>query len=114
MPCDELFDLSPEVLIFLLKIYGDFLFQNRGALSNYRHLILAVQKWKPLSRPFMQPAWDFVSRWEAQEPVEHRTPIPEALVQALSVSAWAKRWYGWCAATLLAFYGGGRLGEILK
>lgn len=30
------------------------------------------------------------------------------------MSAWAKRWYGWCAATLIAFYGGGRLGEILQ
>ena len=90
------------------------MFQERKALSNYRHLLLAAQRWKPLCRPFMQPAWELVNRWEHQEPVTHRTPIPEALVRAMVVTAWLHGWYAWVAATLIAFYGGGRLGEILQ
>eukprot|EP00438_Fugacium_kawagutii_P026020 Skav225717 [mRNA] locus=scaffold164:107677:112050:+ [translate_table: standard] len=113
-PCDLVFDAAPEILAFLLQVYGDLMFQNRKALSNYRHLLLAAQRWKPLCRPYLQRAWEFVSRWEAQEPVEHRIPIPEPLVRAICVMAWARRWYAWCAATLVAFYGGGRLGEILQ
>eukprot|EP00438_Fugacium_kawagutii_P001470 Skav229395 [mRNA] locus=scaffold904:92557:93252:+ [translate_table: standard] len=67
-----------------------------------------------MSRPYLQRAWDFVNRWESQEPVQHRTPIPEPLVRALCSLAWVRKWYAWCAATLIAFYGGGRLGEILQ
>ena len=62
----------------------------------------------------MQPAWDLISRWEQQEPVQHRIPIPEPLVRAMIVLAWLHGWYSWCCATAVAFYGGGRLGEILK
>eukprot|EP00438_Fugacium_kawagutii_P032098 Skav202519 [mRNA] locus=scaffold1359:335842:340289:- [translate_table: standard] len=112
--CDVVFDRCPEALGYLLKIFGDMMFQNRRGLSNFRHLLLAVQRWKPLSRPFMHQAWDFVNRWENQEPVEHRNPIPETLVRALVVMAWLHGWFAWAAATILAFYGGGRLGEILQ
>ena len=112
--CHELFDLAPTVLVYLLRVFGDLMFQQRKALSNYRHLLLAAQRWKPMSRPFMQPAWELVNRWENQEPVTHRVPIPEPLVRAMIVTAWLHGWYAWAAATLIAFYGGGRLGEILQ
>lgn len=111
---EELFDSAPQILVFLIQTFGDLMFQQRKSLSSYRHLLLAIQRWRPLTKPFMQPAWDFVSRWELQEPVEHRTPIPETLLRSMVVLAWLYRWYGWCAATLIAFYGGGRLGEILQ
>lgn len=67
-----------------------------------------------MAKPFMTSAWSYVSVWELQEPVEHRTPIPETLVRALIVMGWIYKWYGWCGATIIAFYGGGRLGEILQ
>ena len=73
--CDELFDLVPTILVYLLRIFGDLMFQERQALSNYRHLLLAAQRWKPLCRPFMQLAWELVNRWEHQEPVTH-TELP--------------------------------------
>lgn len=111
---EEIFDKVPMFLVQSLRCYGDLMFQRGGALSNLRHLLLACQRWKPMSRPLMASAWDLVERWESICPVKHRTPIPEALVKALCVYGWHQRWYSWVGATLLAFYGAGRLGEILK
>ena len=45
--------------------------------------------------------------------VDHRKPIPEILVKPMSALAWNRGWCSWCGVTLVAFYGAGRLGEIL-
>lgn len=47
-------------------------------------------------------------------PVQHRVPIPHNVVIVMSVYAWHLEWYAWIGAMLLAFYGAGRLGEVLK
>ncbi len=114
MSCEAIFDAAPLILVYLVKCYGDLMFQRNGSLSNFRHLLLAIQRWKPAVRTIMQPAWDYVARWELQEPVNHRIPVPETLVRAMIVTAWTRKWFAWAAATTIAFYGGGRLGEILK
>ena len=111
---DELFDKVPGYAGQCLRCYGDILFQHGGALSNYRHCILALQRWKPLCRPFMHGPWELVRRWEFQEPVTHRPPLPEGIVKGLISLAWQLEWYEWCGVTLLAFYGAGRLGEVLR
>ena len=110
----ELFSKVPLVLAELLRTYGDLMFQRSGALSNLRHLLLAAQRWSPGVKPFMSGPWELVARWEKQQPVKHRTPVPEAVVKALCVLAWMHGWYTWAAATACTFYGGGRVGEILK
>ena len=110
----EVFDAVPLFLGHCLRCYGDISFQSGGALSNFRHLILACQRWKPMFRAFAYPAWELVARWENQEPVNHRPPIPEALCKALCFLAWNFGWFDFVGATLLAFYGGGRIGEVLK
>eukprot|EP00435_Cladocopium_sp_Y103_P013368 s3434_g3.t1 len=117
MPDVDLVSLFSAVPLFLCQAlvkYADELYASGGALSNLRHLILAAQRWIPGSRPTMQPAWDMVERWESLMPVQHRTPVPEALVQCLCVLAWQLKWYSWVGATVLAFYGAGRLGEVLR
>eukprot|EP00435_Cladocopium_sp_Y103_P058652 s418_g20.t1 len=111
---ENVFDKVPSFLPEVLRCYGDLLFQNAGSLSNFRHLILAAQRWKPLARPFMFKAWELVERWEAQTPVVHRSPVPEVLVKAMCALAWQLGWTGWVGATVLAFYGAGRLGEVLR
>eukprot|EP00435_Cladocopium_sp_Y103_P027124 s2178_g6.t1 len=111
---EVLFNKSPELLAVLLRTYGDLLYQRGGALSNLRHLLLAAQRWKPLAKPFMQMSWDMVYRWEALQPVQHRTPLPESVVRAMCVLAWNLGWFGWATATAISFYGGARVGELLK
>ena len=49
-----------------------------------------------------------------QEPTQHRIPIPEQLMKSMVVLAWVFGWSSWACATLIAFYGGGRVGEILQ
>lgn len=43
----------------------------------------------------------------------HRVPIPEGLVRALVVLAWQLGWFSWVGITLIAYFGAGRVGEIL-
>jgi len=114
MPVEEIFDKVPAYAGQCLRSYGDILYQHGGALSNYRHCILALQRWKPLCRPYMHGPWELVRRWEFQEPVSHRPPLPEGIVKGLIGLAWQFGWYSWCGVTLIAFYGAGRLGEILR
>ena len=114
MACSDLFDMVPAFLGSALRTYADLMYQRGGALSNLRHLLLAVQRWKPSSKPYLQEAWGMVARWELQTPVVHRTPIPEALMKAMCSVAWFYGWHAWVGVTLLAFYGAGRLGEVLK
>ena len=110
----EVFDRVPSFLGLSLRSYGDLSFQNNGSLANYRHLILACQRWKPSCRPYTGTAWELVKRWEIQEPVTHRPPIPESLVKSLCATAWNLGWYEWTGVTLISFYGAGRLGEVIR
>ena len=57
-----LFGTVPQFLRWALKAYADMLYRTGGALSNCRHLILAVQRWVPTSRLYMVPAWEMVER----------------------------------------------------
>eukprot|EP00435_Cladocopium_sp_Y103_P050506 s1798_g15.t1 len=111
---DSFFSAAPQFLVAALEAYAEWLYKNAGALSNLRHLILAAQRWIPSSRPLMMPAWEMVDRWEMLVPVNHRIPIPLNVVCAMCTVAWHFGWYSWVAATVLAFFGAGRLGEVLK
>ena len=110
----SLFELLPLFAVHALTTYAEVLYKSGGALSNLRHVILAVQRWNGAVKPFLGPAWEMVERWELLTPVKHRTPVPESLMQAMCVLAWNLEWYSWVGATLLAFYGAGRLGEVLR
>eukprot|EP00438_Fugacium_kawagutii_P012047 Skav218189 [mRNA] locus=scaffold5213:273982:278268:- [translate_table: standard] len=111
---EDWFRTVPIALPAALRCYGEHLYKSGGALSNFRHLILAAQRWIPLAKPYMTEAWEMVERWEAITPVKHRAPIPEVLVRAMCVVGWHWGWRVWVAATLIAFYGAGRLGEVLR
>ena len=110
----EVFDRVPLYLGLVLRSYGDLLFQRHGSLANYRHLILACQRWKPVSRPYTGTAWELVRRWELQEPVNHTPPLPEGILKAFCSLAWQLGWYEWTAICLVSFYGAGRLGEVIR
>lgn len=112
---EKVFYKVPSFLPHCLRAYGDQLFQAGGSLFNLRHLLLAAQRWCEAARPYMNSAWEIVQRWESQTPVVHRrrVPVPEALLKAMCSLAWQRRWYTWVGISLLAFYGAGRLGEII-
>lgn len=40
--------------------------------------------------------------------------MPEVVVCAMCAAAWHLEWWSWTGSTLLAFYGAGRLGEVLR
>ena len=111
---EDIFDRVPIFMVQCLRTYGDLMYQRNGSLSNLRHLLLACQKWKPMSKPFMTSAWDMVDRWAQVRPVTHRSPIPESVVRALCVVGWHFKWYTWVGAVVLSFFGAGRLGEVMQ
>lgn len=101
-------------LVQALVSFGHCEFIKGGTLSNYRHLVLCCQRWVTSCRPITRPCWDLISKWEIAEPVRHRPPIPEGLVKCLVTAGWRLGWRAWCGVTLLAFYGAGRVGEVLR
>ncbi|CAE7335394.1 Khsrp, partial [Symbiodinium sp. CCMP2456] len=112
-PVDS-FVSCPALLAMVLRSYGNFLYRSGGSLQTYRYAILAAQRLTWSIRGHLGPAWELATRWERLQPVQHRTPIPEVIVQALVVLAWAKGYRRWAGVTLLAFYGLARIGEVLK
>ena len=103
----------PSLLVGLLCSYAQVMYDSGTPLHYYRQLLAHAQKVCPGSRPVMKPAWDFVSRWERLEPLQHRPPMPEILLRAMSAVALSWGWRRWSAITLLCFYASARIGETL-
>lgn len=111
---EHLYPRIPEFLAAALCTYGRRQYNKGGALSSFRHLLLCCRRWVPPLRGLSLPCWDLVAKWELMEPVCHRVPVPEGLLQAFVVIAWQLKWYSWVGVTLIAYYGAGRVGEVLR
>lgn len=109
-----LFLQVPLFLAHAIRRYGDHDFMAGGSLLYYRHLVLAAQRKIPNVKPFIGICWDLATRWEKVEPVKHRVPVPEVLVEAMVALAWNLGWTRWCGVTLLCFFGVARAGEVLR
>lgn len=96
-----------------LAAYGRYWYSIGGALFNLRHLYIYAQRVNHLLRGHMQEAWNVITRWEELEPVEHRRPIPLALLHSMVVIALNWRWVRVAAVLMIAFYGCCRPGEVL-
>jgi hypothetical protein len=59
-------------------------------------------------------AWRLVSKWEVLEPVQHRHPMPAALVEAMCYVALGWGWRRWAATTYLCFKAILRASEPIK
>ena len=110
----ELFLELPLFLMHAIRHYGDLQFQKGGSLSYYRHLILESIRRVPSSKQYASIAWDFASRWHKAEPTVHRVPIPLPLLKGLVSLSWLLGWKRWAGVTALAFFGLGRLGEVIR
>ncbi len=105
---------APIALVKTLEAYGHVMFSAGVPLHYYRQLLAHAQREYVLTRPYMSQAWALVSRWEVAEPIQHRTPIPEPLLRAISCLAIAWGWPNFATAAMTAFYGICRMGEVLK
>ena len=88
-----------------------FLFESGGSLRYYRQLLAHFQRAVMGLRRQLGPAWEVVTKWSVVEPVEHRPPLPEALLAGFGI---ALGWYRFVVAVLLSYYCIVRPGEVLK
>ena len=104
----------PLFLVHALRRYGDLQFQNGSSLSYFRHLLLEAQRRVPNAKQYMSVAWDYATRWHNLEPTVHRQPLPLPILKAMVSLAWMFGWRRWVGITLLAFFGIGRVGEVIR
>lgn len=104
----------PGLAVSALVAFGHHCFAASVPLHYYRQLLAHFQKIHLQLRPFMAIAWQLVTKWELLEPVQHRPPLPEPLLQAMTTLALAWKWDRWAAALLGCFYAICRIGEFLS
>ena len=105
--------LAPGLMGTTLAGYGRHWYGMGGALSSYRHLIVYVQRTWPSTKGHLQDAWSVVSKWEELEPVEHRRPLPRAMVEAMCSLCLQWGWIRVASVILLTFHACARPGEVL-
>jgi hypothetical protein len=71
---------QPQLQVFFLHSYGNWLFQTGQPLYVFRHLVVFCQQQFPHLRPSMTEAWNLLSRWEILNPVTHRPPAPKLVL----------------------------------
>ena len=104
---------TPMLLAKALEIYGGIEFSAGTPLHYYRQLVAHTQREYPLVKPFIGVAWNVVTRWEVAEPIQHRPPLPEPLLESMAALALLWDWPVFAASILLCFYGICRIGEIM-
>ena len=103
----------PPLLSLVLRSYVDELYKTGFPLHNCRQLLAHAQRLVPMVKPHLHVAWDFISRWEELQPVEHRVPMPEIILRALLGLAITNGWLRWAATAAGIFFGISRPGEFL-
>ncbi|CAE7217549.1 unnamed protein product [Symbiodinium sp. CCMP2592] len=110
----ELVVLAPQLMIKLLVAFAQHLYDAGTPLHYYRQLVAHAQREVPSCRFWAREAWDYVTRWETLEPLQHRPPMPEPVLHAMCSLAAVWGWRRWAAITLVAFYAICRPGEPLR
>ena len=105
---------QPRLFVAMLVNYGHEAFRSGTPLHYYRQLLAHVQREYPEVKIQLAPGWETVSKWELMEPVQHRPPFPEPLLEAVLVLAVKWGWKTWAGCTALCFFGACRIGEVLS
>lgn len=105
---------QPRLLVPMLVNYGHEAFRSGTPLHYFRQLLAHVQREYPEVKVHLGPGWETVSKWELMEPVQHRPPFPEPLLEAVLVLAVRWGWRTWAGCTALCFFGACRIGEVLS
>ena len=106
--------LAPGLMGSMMAHYGRHLYEQGKALYIYRHLVVYAQRVYPGFKGSLQPAWNLIQRWEELEPVTHRRPLPQKMVEAMVSSALPWSWRRVAAIILICFHGCCRPGEALN
>eukprot|EP00438_Fugacium_kawagutii_P002050 Skav230092 [mRNA] locus=scaffold3264:40338:47439:- [translate_table: standard] len=106
--------IVPTLMGYMLGAYGKHLYARGDALYSFRHLVVYMQREFPSLKGSLQPAWDVILRWEELEPVEHRRPLPFAMMAAMVCLAIAWGWLRIAGVILIGFHGCCRPGEVLR
>lgn len=105
---------SPEVVGLLVCEFGKFLYATGQSIYLLRQLITHMQRNDPLKRPYLQIAWQLVSKWEMLEPTVHRTPLPYVVYRAMVSLALCLGWKRVAGVLVIAFEAICRPGEVLR
>ena len=105
---------APDYFVKILEAYGRKLYAEGAPLHYFRQLLAHVQRERPGLRAHMSSAWLLVSRWEVAEPMQHRPPLPEPVVEALISLSICWKWPKCGCCILMAFYGICRIGEVVN
>ncbi len=106
--------MCAETLTEMLVGFGRYLFETGQSIYLLRQLVTYVQRRYPTFRGNLAKVWNLVSKWERLQPMEHRSPLPFVVFQAMVVTAMCWGWRRWAATTVLAFEGICRPGEVLS
>ena len=104
----------PELWVVFLRAFGRYLFVSSQPMYLFRHLVVFYQRTYPTFPAPLVDAWDLLSRWERVQPVEHKTPMPKVIFDAMICLGWLWGWYRFCAVSLLAFHGKLRISEPIR
>ena len=98
----------------LLHLYGDHLFKVGAPLNSFRHLITYAQRLHHDFRLHARVCWDYVTRWEQIEPLQHRVPLPAKVCDAITAVALSWRWFRFGLVLQICFHGILRVGEVIS
>ena len=109
-----LFVAGPDAVAKLLRDFGQMLYTSRRALHDYRETINAVVDLRRGWRTLMTAAWDVVTEWQMEEPVEHHVPLPKVVFRAGVAVALLMNDVAFAVILFLGFVGGLRPGEAVR
>lgn len=104
----------PETLAVMLELFGRHLFENGQSIYLMRQLVTHVQRTFPDFRRSLGRVWQLVARWETLIPIQHRTPLPLVIFQAMVALAISLGWMRWAGIAIIGFEGICRPGEPLQ
>lgn len=105
---------EPALWAIFLRAFGRHLYMAQQPLYIFRHLVVYYQRNHSSYPGPLSDAWDLIARWERVQPVEHRTPMPKLLFDAMICLAWMWGWKRFAMVSLLAFHGKLRISEPLR
>lgn len=86
-----------------LRTNGKLLYKHDWPLYLFVQTVLGIRDRFPHYRMELNLAWQVVSRWEADEPPEHRTVLPLVVVRAAESLALLWEWWDFAGVFLLGF-----------